>query len=551
MSETAARPGWRPRLRLRTILFGINLVILALPLGGITWLRLYESALIRQTESELIAQGAFIEAAYLAALDRAASTPPARGQRARGLPTDYGHPLTAPPRATDPEGRWRPRWAELDLATDSIRPRPPPPVAATQPADPLALQVGRELTPVLRQAQKTTLAGMRIVDANGIVVASTGDLSEDDLGRSLLNHEEVVRALTGEPVSLLRWRVSDEPPPPLASISRGTRVRVFVTEPIERDGRVLGAVLLVRTPSNIKQAVFHKREPLLHAGLGLLALVALLTLLGALTITRPVRQLIEQARRAARGQRNAVIPLRHPVTREIAELSDTVAAMAQTLESRAQYIRDFATHVSHEFKTPLTAIQGAVELLRDHAESMSVEERARFLDNLGRDAQRLEHLVRRLLELARADMMQAGTECADLAAVLTATTAHHRERGLHIELATPLPAAHVAIGAETLDSILGTLLDNARQHGGETVRVRLSAQAHGDRMEIDVADDGSGISAANAERVFEPFFTTGRGQGRTGLGLSIVRALLAAHRGGIDLLPTARGTAFRITLPTG
>ena len=97
-----------------------------------------------------------------------------------------------------------------------------------------------------------------------------------------------------------------------------------------------------------------------------------------------------------------MIPLRHPVTHDIAELSEAVATMAQTLEQRADYIRNFAAHVSPEFKTPLSAIQGSVELLRDHADSMPPGQRKRFIDIPSNDALRLERLVRRLLELARA-----------------------------------------------------------------------------------------------------------------------------------------------------
>src|SRR5439155_39005 len=130
--------------------------------------------------------------------------------------------------------------------------------------------------------------------------------------------------------------------------------------------------------------------------------------------------------RAARGEQGAVAPLARPITREVARLSEAVATMARTLEERADYIRTFASQVSHEFKAPLTAIQGAVELLRDHAATMSAEERDRFLENLAADAQRLERLVRRLLELARAYVAEAGHERADLAAVLAAIAERHR-----------------------------------------------------------------------------------------------------------------------------
>jgi signal transduction histidine kinase len=542
----------RRRLRLRTVLLLINLVILALPLGGVAWLRLYESALIRQTESELIAQGAFISATYQSIFARVTVAGAGSKKSRHEPPFDYlgyGSAVTTPDKPLPVEGPWRPRLAELDLATDPILGKPPEPEATDVAPDPIAATVGRELAPILRNAQLVTLAGIRVVDFRGAIVASTSE----DYGLSLTNHEEVQRALTGESVSMLRWRASDAPPPPLDSVSRGTRIRVFVAVPIIRHDRVLGAALLVRTPANIKQAIYGKRRPLLYGALILLAVVLVLSVLTSLTISRPVQDLIAQAKRAARGEKGAVIPLKHAGTREIAELSETVATMARTLEERATYIRDFAAHVSHEFKTPLTAIQGAVELLRDHAESMSAEERTRFLNILSSDARRLEELVRKLLELARADVMRVGDDHADVGAVLQAVAARYRELGLDVDLAAGAPRALVAMAPETLDSILSNLLDNARQHAGPGVKVtvlcEIDAEAQPPQMRITVSDNGSGISAANAAKIFEPFFTTARKTGNTGLGLPIIQSLLTAHRGAIELVPTDRGAIFRIRLP--
>jgi len=348
----------------------------------------------------------------------------------------------------------------------------------------------------------------------------------------------------------MRARRSAAATPPLDSITRGARLRVYVAEPILREGRVLGAVLLVRTPANLRRAIEGKLQPLVIGGLALLGLVLALTLFSALTITRPVRRLIDQAHRAARGETGAVTPLRHPRTQEIAELSETVATMARTLEQRAQYIRDFAAHVSHEFKTPLTAIQGSVELLREHDAEMSPEERNRFLDILERDAQRLEALVRRLLELARADVMRVGDESCDLAAVLQGMAERQGALGLKVESPTRGDTVTVGMAPETLDSILGNLLDNARHHGGAGVTVSLSWALDGAGCAVvTVADDGEGISPANAERIFEPFFTTRRKNGNTGLGLAIIRSLLTAHGGGIELVPVARGACFRVRVP--
>jgi hypothetical protein len=90
-----------------------------------------------------------------------------------------------------------------------------------------------------------------IVDHQGIVVAT----SRGELGLSLAHREEVVRALAGERVRILRVRISDEPAPPLEAVSRGNRVRLFVALPVVHAGRVLGAVVLSRTPVELQKAL--------------------------------------------------------------------------------------------------------------------------------------------------------------------------------------------------------------------------------------------------------------------------------------------------------
>jgi len=153
----------RRRPRLRTILFAVNLVILALPLGGVTVLRLYESALVRQTESELLGQAAILAAAYRAALGRA--RPDATHA------ADYGVPAAS--EWLPAEGRWQPRAATLDLALDSVRPRPPAAPESAAPADPAGVAAGRELMAVMQDAQAITLAGSAASAASACSRASS------------------------------------------------------------------------------------------------------------------------------------------------------------------------------------------------------------------------------------------------------------------------------------------------------------------------------------------------------------------------------------------
>lgn len=515
---------WRPSLR--TILLLINLVVMLLPLGGILWLRLYESALVRQTESELLAQGAVVAAAYKAAWLRA------DGPSVENLPRVLGAP-----------GDWQPRQPRLDLAADRVWPRPPDALPTPLRAAPQAVELGAEFSAVLQEVRRTTLAGIRIVDQQGIVVASTAG----DFGGQLLQ-EEVQRALRGETVSLLRERHSNSPKPVPGSLSRATGIRVFVAQPILHRDHVLGAVLLARTPASLWDTIQGKRRPLAYASLALLAVVLVLSWLTTRTIARPIAELRAQAQRAARGESGVVRPLRHAGTREVADLSVALTMMAQTLEARADYIRRFAAHVSHEFKTPLTSIRGAVELLRDHADELAPAERARFQDMIAADTTRLDHLVRRLLELARADVAGRSPERSDALRVLRACAARAASLGSAVELQLPETAAWVQMPAEELESVFGNLFDNARLHAPASV-LRVVGTLDSAQLLLSFEDAGPGVSAANATRIFEPFFTTARGVGSTGLGLSIIRALLTAHGGDISLRASRLGAVFQVRLP--
>ena len=232
--------------------------------------------------------------------------------------------------------------------------------------------------------------------------------------------------------------------------------------------------------------------------------------------------------------------------------------MANTLETRSAYIREFAANVSHEFKTPLTSIQGAVELLRDHAASMDEDRRARFLDNIAKDSDRLARLVTRLLELARADVMQpGGAGESQLGALLLDLQRHYADLGqsFGIEGADTVTGAgaggeddlRVAMDGDNLASVVRNLLDNALHHGKGKPRLVIEPEAA--QVRLRVIDDGPGVSPANADRIFSAFFTTDREGGGTGLGLALVKTLVEVHGGQIRLAGRAKGCEFVVTLP--
>jgi len=529
---------------LRTLFLVVSLIVLLLPLGGIAALRLYETGLVQRTESSLISQGALVAAAYREELSRKLS----RASDDEGIdPAVYGN-LLAPEWRADGSHPFTPIHPSLDMASSSIRGPAAEAVLPAEPADDFATAAGLALIPMISQAKKVSLCGIRIVDHQGTVVASSGT----ELGRSLTVREEVPRSLVGEPVSLLRQRISDEPPPAIDSLSRRTRVRVYVAIPVVAGNRVWGAVVLSRTPLDVQKALYNHRRTLLQGGVVLLAAVLLITLITTVTVTRPMKRLVAQAEAVTRGHRGAARPLASPGTREVARLSEAISRMAAALEQRADYIRTFAGNVSHEFKAPLTSLRGAGELFRDHLEEMSREELERFLRIMEADVERLDRLVNRLLELARADMAAPGDQRCEVSPILQSLAGRYRDAGLQVEVLPAKSELTAAMSAAAFESIFSILLDNTLQHAGtgRSVSITLSpAAGNGASMEIRYADDGPGIPSAAAGKIFNPFFTTAREQGGSGLGLAIVRSLLEAHGGEIELLPSGNQTAFRIRLP--
>ncbi|TDR89835.1 sensor histidine kinase [Enterovirga rhinocerotis] len=519
-------PGkWRPSLAL---IIGLVLAtVLALPLVGLFFFRFYENQLIQRTEAELIGQSAVLAAV---AAQMAGEAPE--------LPLGAERPRAPPGRA--PDEPYDPIEPRLDLAQGPILGRRPDALPSAKPADPAFLEIGRRLGPILVQAQASTLAGFRILDPRGVVIAG-----REEVGLSLAHVPEVAAALRGEVRSVLRTRISRHPPPPVYSVSRGTSVRVFTAMPIVVGDRLAGVVYASRTPSNVVKQLYEERGKLALAAAAILAVTALIGLLFSRFVTHPVHQLIRRTAEIGRGDRSAIKPLERHGTREFAQLSESFLAMAASLQERSDYLRTFAAHVSHELKSPLTAIRGAAELMLDAAPgSMTEEERRRFLGNILADAGRLAALVNRLRELARADNPPIEGETNLGAAAAALRTA---QPGLAIRLDGD-PALRLPLSEENAGIVLGHLADNAARHGAGTLT--LSARRDAAGLALLVRDDGGGIAPGNRARIFDTFFTTRREEGGTGMGLAIVRSLVERHGGTIALdEETGDGAAFRIRLP--
>lgn len=505
------------------LILGVNVFVLLVPVMAILMLRIYDQHLVHQTERRLIAESVLIGEAWRSALlDVQARTDPGAIEP-----------------AAQPGVKFFPIEPVIDLHDPLASPAGPRP-QSTAPRDRPESQAGQRIKPLLDRAKRVNLSGARVLDTDGCVVASTADR----LGHCLGDLPEVRAALGGRYHAVARDRDSDSPRPPVTAISRGHFLRVFTATPVFSDGAVIGVVRMSRTPLDAPKALWQHRYLLLWAFFGCLGLTLAVSLFFGRTIIKPVRAITEAAEAIARGAPRRPLPDGR-VPAEVFQLSAALDTMTEKLRARAAYVAEFAANVSHELKTPLTGVRGAVELLREDWESMAPAQRERFLANIDADAGRMQRLVTRLLHLARIEHAPPEAQALDVAACLEALAARHGEQvNLHVDPASP---THIEIAPEHFVTAVGNLLDNAVRHGAGAP-VELRAGSADGRLVIEVADRGPGISPRNQHRVFDRFFTTERDQGGTGLGLSLVDAIARLRHGGVTFTTGPDGTRFRLVL---
>lgn len=471
--------------RIRTRLLLANLLLVAIPIGGLAFARLFEDEALRALETDMIHQGQVLR-------EVVAGGPPDWSSWQPLLERAASHTRT----------RIRLIDATGGLVADSHQKGPPE---------------GPELPP-------PTLLGLDTRRRRG---AGPPNPIENVGGRP-----EVQRALGGRYGATTR------------AYERAGVLFLFSALPVEKDGRVQGVVYLTRSTRPVLAALYRVRRGLVWLAIGAGASAVVISFLFAWTIARRLGRLERAAGRIAAGDRTATLDTAG--RDEIAALARAFDAMTRKLDERARYIGDFAANVSHEFKSPLTSIRGAAELLAEGACDDDPGARARFLGNILGDADRLDRLVTRLLDLSRIEASPDVFEPVDWAELCGRAAERHERVALRYRAGRRT----VRGNALHLESALGNLIDNALRYGPPDTPVELEVDDAPGGIVTRVRDHGPGISPANLPRVWDRFFSTDAAQGGTGLGLSIVASVARAHGGEVAVESTpGQGATFSLVLP--
>jgi two-component system sensor histidine kinase BaeS len=336
-----------------------------------------------------------------------------------------------------------------------------------------------------------------------------------------------------------------------------------VTAPVQVDGRLVAMVVLPPPP----MGPFSRELGRLLSLPGTLV-IFLASVLTALVTFRPARQRLSALEQAAARLGAGDLDARAPdkggdeiarVARAFNHMAGELSARDQALRASDRQRRQMLADVSHELRTPLTTMRGYLETLRMPEVETNPATRARYLETVERETRRLERIVQDLLDLAR---LEGGGVTLEprvfaLERVFAAVVARHdREiaaRRIAVSVHVDERADQVLADPDRIEQVVDNLVANALRHTPDGQAVELGASGADTAVTVSVANSGPGIPPEHLPHIFDRFYRAGDDRaaatGGSGLGLSIVKAIVERHGGTIAVTSEPGRTVFTVTLP--
>lgn len=337
---------------------------------------------------------------------------------------------------------------------------------------------------------------------------------------------------------------------------RGLIFRVFGPEVTETE-RLFPELLESLPPETTERIIQFLLADLLASLTAYIVVSAAAALLVGIwvgrTLTRPLQQLENAANAIKAGELNQNVPVQG--SREMVAMATAFNEMAAQLSQAEALRKNLLADVAHELRHPIHILQGNLQAILDDVYPLSKEEIVRLADQ----TQHLTRLVQDLHDLSQAEAHQLPLQRQemDIADVVKDAAATYKPLALgrHIDLHVELLGAIPTIQGDParLRQVMLNLLDNALRHTPDGGKVLVTVQKQNGRLQVQVKDNGSGISPEHLPFVFDRFYKLDRGRERsgTGLGLAIAKAVVEAHGGEIAVQSegTGAGAAFTLYLP--
>lgn len=355
---------------------------------------------------------------------------------------------------------------------------------------------------------------------------------------------------------------------------------VFSVAPLRRGGHTEGYVYVVLLGED--HEALAARGDAQHARVTMLASMGLVLLMGVLVgvaafswVTRPLSVLTSDVQALEHDGVNGFVRMSAgkpglagaTSADEIGQLREAFQRMAERLSQqwheltqKDQQRRELVANISHDLRTPLTALHGYLETLALKDEGLSMQDRRKYLRTALAQSRKVGQLAQELFELARLEyggirLEKERFQLADLIQdvfekfELTAQT-----RGVRLDAQFPHELPSIEADVALMERVLTNLLDNAMRHSPEGGAIRVAVSCENRQVSVAVSDQGAGVPSAMKEELFErpSVFSPTAQQPRGGLGLLIVKRIMQLHDGDVELIDPegATGATFRCVLPT-
>jgi two-component system sensor histidine kinase CreC len=398
----------------------------------------------------------------------------------------------------------------------------------------------RKLPVVIYGFPKTRVdQSIYMTDASGKIVFDSMD--QGNIGKDYSEWWNVSRTLNGEYGART---TRENPDDPVSTV-------LHVGAPILVNGKIAGVLTVAKPTTNINAFINKEKPKILRLWYIAAALAIVLSLLVSIWLTYPIKRLTRYANNVRDGKRGTLPPLG---SSELRDMGLSLENMREALEGK-KYVEQYIHTLTHEIKSPLSAIRGAAELLE---EQMPAEKRARFLSNIRTEAGRIQDLVDRMLELSELETRQTlrSEETLTLGSlvktVLESKNPILSRKGIHLMLEVD-ERVRITGDAFFLHQALSNLIQNSIDFSMPGDWITISSRIEQGRLFLRVDDEGPGIPDHYREKVFDKFFSLQRpdtGKKSTGLGLNFVREVAGLHGGDIRLenLPE-KGLRAVLSLP--
>ena len=326
---------------------------------------------------------------------------------------------------------------------------------------------------------------------------------------------------------------------------------MHVAAPIKHQGDIIGVLTVAKSNQSLRPFFALINNKLKYWG-GLFLVLSLLA--GAVLsywLTGSIRKLVRYAKQLTKGKNITPPKLGES---ELASLAEAMKTMREQLSGK-EYVEEYLLTMTHEMKSPLSAIMGAAEIIDP---AMPEEDLRHFTANILLESQRLDGFIQRMLEVARVENLShlEKTQRINLNSLVTAVVAYKKidvDRKGIILLLSCEGEANVLGDEFMLQQVVDNLIVNAIEFSPKQGRVTVACRVQKNNVTIEVVDEGEGIPDYALERIFERFYSLPRplnGKRSSGLGLTFSKRVIELHGGSITLENLAsRGACASITLP--